>query len=91
MIRQKYKVGQTVAFAAEYMYAALYPSGHTEVTVDIDGEGIVTDVEPYLTGFLYTLSTTDLPDGHDEIQVDESELMLTYDDFLDSIDNIFNL
>jgi len=91
MIRQKYKIGQTVSFAAEYMYAALYPSGHTEVTVDVDGDGIVTEIKPYSQGFLYTLSTNDLPDGNDEIQLDESELMLSYDDFLDSIDNLFNL
>jgi len=91
MSRPLYKVGQHVSFSAEYMYAVMYPSGHTEVTTTIDGDGIVTDIEYSSSPFVYIISTSDLPDGHDEIYVDECDLLMSYDDLLDSMDDLFNI
>ena len=77
----KFYIGQRVYYETEYMYAKLYPSGHTEVWETVDGEGIVTGISDYSQGFLYTIDTDDeLPDGLNEIQLDGCEVQISHYD-----------
>lgn len=92
MKRPLFNIDECIEYEVEYMYAAMYPSGHTEVTNMIAGCGIVIDIEPHRDGYTYTITTDDaLPDDTFELILDESELYISVDEFSHTIDALTHI
>ena len=76
-IRPQYTTGQLVEFETEAMQAVMYPSGHTEIMVEVCGYGTVMDIEDTDDGYLYNVHTLDIHCDYDvdEVYILEDEII----------------